>query len=61
MNYSIGKFAENSKRYHQIFSIFIFSGPHIPIGNICNGISSGHDDSFFVALEELCARVYSMQ
>ena len=23
--------------------------------NICNGISSGHDDSFFVALEELCA------
>ena len=46
---------EKSKILHQIFLIFIFSGPHIPIGNICNGISSRHDDSFFLALEELCA------
>ena len=46
---------ENSKILHQIFLIFIFSGPHIPIGNICNGILLGHDDSFFVALEELCS------
>ena len=45
---------EKSKILHQIFSIFIFSGPHIPIGNICNGILLGHDDSFFIALEELC-------
>ena len=45
---------EKSKRRHQIFLIFIFSGPHIPIGIICSGISLRRDDSIFVALVEPC-------
>ena len=32
--------------------IFIFSGPHMPIGNIWSGISFRHDNSIFVALAE---------
>ena len=34
--------------------IFIFSGPHMPIGNIWSGILFRHDDSIFVALAETC-------
>ena len=45
---------EKSKRRHQIFLIFIFSGPHIPIGIIYCGISPGRDDSICRALEDLC-------
>ena len=32
--------------------IFIFSGPHMPLGDICSGISFRYDDSIFVALAE---------
>ena len=39
--------------------IFIFSGPHMPIGNIWSGISFRHDDSIFVALAEPCNMTYS--
>ena len=34
--------------------IFIFSGPHMPLGHICSGISFRCDNSIFVALEEPC-------
>ena len=36
------------------FLIFIFSGPHMPLGDICSGISFRYDDSIFVALAEPC-------
>ena len=32
--------------------IFIFSGPHMPLGDICSGISLRYDDSISVALAE---------
>ena len=36
---------QKSKRPQQNFLIFIFSGPYMPIGDICNGISFRRDNS----------------
>ena len=54
MIFSIGK-CKTQKVPNKIFN----SGPHMPIGNICSGISFRCDDSIFVALAEPCF-IYSV-